>query len=80
MPLSLTNSNDIFANSVSLSAEDSVDNILDLFLKKTDAIQQIVGSHQRRCAPYRNQPRESTMIASSTDTITGMLNNRSKLN
>ena len=43
MPVSLSNSIDIVANSVSLIGEDSFDNILDLFLKKTDAIQQIIG-------------------------------------
>ena len=43
MPLSHTNSNDIVANSVSLCAGDSDDNILELFLTKTDAIQQTVG-------------------------------------
>ena len=43
MPVLLSNSIDIVANSVSLIGEDSFDNILDLFLKKTDAIQQIIG-------------------------------------
>ena len=42
MPISLTNSNDIVANSVSLCEEDSVDNVVDLSLKKKDAIPQIV--------------------------------------
>ena len=32
----------IISNSVSLCYEDSVDHILDLFLKSTDVIQQIV--------------------------------------
>ena len=43
MHVSLTNSIDIVANSDSLIDEESFDNILDLFLKKTDAIQQIIG-------------------------------------
>ena len=43
IPVSLTNSREIVANSVSLCDEDSVDNILDLFLTKADAITQIVG-------------------------------------
>ena len=43
MPVSLTNSIDIVANSVSLYDANQVKNILDLFLKKTDAITQIIG-------------------------------------
>ena len=43
MPVSLTNSIDIVANSVSLYEADTVKYILDLFLKKTDAITQIIG-------------------------------------
>ena len=43
MPGSLTNSIDIEANSVSLHESDTVKHILDLFLKKTDAITQIIG-------------------------------------
>ena len=43
MQISWTTSNGIVANSVSLCGEDSFDNILDIFLKKTDAIQQIIG-------------------------------------
>ena len=43
MPVSLTNSIDIVANSVSLYNANPVKNILDLFLKKTDAIAQIIG-------------------------------------
>ena len=43
MPVSLTNIIDIVANSVSLCDADSADNILDIFLKKTDAIEQIIG-------------------------------------
>ena len=43
MPESLTNNMDIVANSASLYESDTVKNILDLFLKKTDAITQIIG-------------------------------------
>ena len=43
MPGSLTNSIDIEANSVSLHESHTVKHILDLFLKKTDAITQIIG-------------------------------------
>ena len=43
MPVSSTDSIDIVANSVSVCDEDSVEHILEIFLKKTDAIQQIVG-------------------------------------
>ena len=43
MSVSLTNSIDIVANSVSLYDANQVKNILDLFLKKTDAIAQIIG-------------------------------------
>ena len=43
MPISLTNTIHIVANSVSLYEADTVKNILDLFLKKTDAITQIIG-------------------------------------
>ena len=43
MPVRLTSSIDIVANSVSLYEADTVKNILDLFLKKTDAITQIIG-------------------------------------
>ena len=43
MPVSLTSSIDIVANSVSLYEAYTVKNILDLFLKKTDAITQIIG-------------------------------------
>ena len=39
----LANSIDIIANSVLLCDEDSVDNILDIFLKKTDSVHQTVG-------------------------------------
>ena len=39
----VTNSKDIVAKSVSLCDADSVDYIMDIFLKKTDAIQQIIG-------------------------------------
>ena len=43
MPVTLTNSIDIVANSVSLNDSDIVKHILDIFLKKTDAITQIIG-------------------------------------
>ena len=43
MPVSLTNSIDIVANSVSFYDANQVKNILDLFLQKTDAITQIIG-------------------------------------
>ena len=43
MPVSLTNSRDIAANSVSLYDANQVKNILDVFLKKTDAMTQIIG-------------------------------------
>ena len=42
MPVSLTNSNDIIANSVSLVDKRKVINILDLFLKN-EALEEIVG-------------------------------------
>ena len=44
MPVSLTTSIDIIANSVSLCDAGSVDNILDIFRQKTDALQQIIGA------------------------------------
>ena len=53
MPVSLTNSIDIVANSVSLCDEDSVGDIFDLYLQKTDAIQQTVGSLQRLLIHYK---------------------------
>ena len=43
MPVSLTNSIDIVANSVSLYDANQVKNILDLFLNKTDAITKNIG-------------------------------------
>ena len=43
MPVSFIDSIDIVANSVSLCDADSVDNILDIFFKKRDAITQIIG-------------------------------------
>ena len=43
MPVSLTHSTDIVANSVSLYDDNKVNNILDMLLKKTDAIEHIVG-------------------------------------
>ena len=43
MLVSLTSSIDIVANSVFLYEADTVKHILDLFLKKTDAITQIIG-------------------------------------
>ena len=43
MPVSLTNNIDIVANSVSHYEADTVKNILDLFLQKTDAITKIIG-------------------------------------
>ena len=43
MQVSLPNSTDIIANSVSCYDADTVSNIFDFFLKKTDAIQQIIG-------------------------------------
>ena len=43
MPISLTNSIDSVANSVSVYEADTIENILDIFLKKTDAIIQIIG-------------------------------------
>ena len=43
MPVTLTNSKDIVANSVPLYDANQVKNILGLFLKKTDAITQIIG-------------------------------------
>ena len=43
MPVSLTNSIDIVANSVSLYVADTVSNSLDIFLHITDAITQIIG-------------------------------------
>ena len=43
MPVPLTNSKDIIANSVSLKDADTVEHIFDIFLNKTDAIQQIIG-------------------------------------
>ena len=43
MPVSLTNRMDIIAHSASMYDAETVSNIFDIFLKKTDAIQQIVG-------------------------------------
>lgn len=43
MPCSVTKIIDIIANSVSLRDEESVANILDILLKRTDAIQPVVG-------------------------------------
>ena len=43
MPVSLTNSKNIIANSVSLVDEYKVVNILDLFYKKNEALEEIVG-------------------------------------
>ena len=43
MHVSLTNSIDIIAESVSLNDSDTVKHILDTFLKNTDAITQIIG-------------------------------------
>ena len=44
MPGSVTNTIDIIANSVSFYDADTVNNILDLLLKRTDATQQIIGA------------------------------------
>ena len=43
IPVSFTISRDSVANSVSLRDADSVGNILDIFLKQTEAIQHIIG-------------------------------------
>ena len=43
MPVSLTNSNDIIANSVSLITNNDVINMFDLFYKNNKPIEEILG-------------------------------------
>ena len=75
MPVSLTNSIDIVANSVSLCDEDSVGDIFDLYLQKTDAIQQTVGSLQRLFIHYK-LAESINNDGTSYNTLTSQLNTK----
>ena len=76
MAVSLTHIIDIAANSVSFCDEDSVDNIFDLFLKKTDANQQIVGIPPETPNTLQALAESISTDGTSNNTITSQLNTK----
>ena len=76
MPVSLTNSIDIVANSVSICDEDSVDDIFYLFLQKTDAIQQIVGLPPETLNTLHKIAEHINNDGTSYNTLTSQLNTK----
>ena len=75
MQVSLPISIDIIANSAASCDEDSVDKSMGIFLKKTDAIQQIVGIPPETLTTLQKLADSINNAKAFCNTITWLLNN-----